>query len=375
MAWTRPTLPDLVTRIESDINTRFFSSTGPLRRSALKILARVWAGAVYLVHLFLSWIFDQAFAHLADGDQLDRHGQETGIFRKPAAYAQGVILVSGTPGTAILQGALWSATTIDDGVATEWEYASTAPATVEAGGTVLVQISAQKPGAGANQGAGTPFALVTPITGITSAAMASSAIADGTDKEADEPFRKRILFRKRNPPQGGAPADYTAWATSVSGVTDAWIFGNYPEANSVSVRIANFQADPPVASSTVVDKVLAYLNDRTRRPVTADVRVQSVAMVDVVISAQIKPYTPAAQASAVAELEALFSASGRADGEPGAPGTTITASQVLAALGNASGVDGAVLTTITQGGSLVMNVALDMNHIARLAGTSFSTLA
>jgi len=36
-------------------------------------------------------------------------------------------------------------------------------------------------------------------------------------------FRGRILFRKRNPPFGGSPADYVQWCTNVIGVTRVFV--------------------------------------------------------------------------------------------------------------------------------------------------------
>ena len=375
MAWTRPSLQDLTSRIENDINVRFFTTTGPLRRSALKVLARVFAGGLYVVLLFVSWIFDQAFAHLADGDQLDRHGQGVGVFRKPAAYAKGSVVVSGVPGTNIPQGTLFSTVTVDNGVATTWEYETTEFVTIAGGGTVTVIVSAVLPGVGGNQPVGTVLEIVTPIADVDPTCTVTTAIADGADQEGDDPYRRRVLFRKHNPPQGGADSDYVIWATSVSGVSDAWAFPNYPEANSVSVRIANFQASPPVCSSAVVANVLAYLTDRTRRPVTADVRVQSVSMVDITVSAQIRPNTASSRASVIAEIEAALSAEGRAKGDPGAPGTTISLSRLQSAMASASGVDAAEIVSVTQAGASVTEISLDINHIARLTGTTFAALA
>src|SRR4029077_19696830 len=47
-------------------------------------------------------------------------------------------------------------------------------------------------------------------------------IDGGTDTETDEQLRSRILHRIRNPPMGGAIADYVTWALAVPGVTRAW---------------------------------------------------------------------------------------------------------------------------------------------------------
>ena len=78
MAWNRPTLAELIARVESDFSTKFFGTAAALRRGVLRVLARVWAGGVYLLHLYPAGKNDQGFAYLAGADQLDCHGQGVG---------------------------------------------------------------------------------------------------------------------------------------------------------------------------------------------------------------------------------------------------------------------------------------------------------
>ena len=366
MAWNRPTLAELVARVESDFSTKFFGTAAALRRSVLKILARVWAGAVYLLHLFLGWIYDQGFAHLADGDQLDRHGQEVGIYRKAPTYAEGRVRFTGTEGS-----------TIDQGVHVQTsdslnEYQTTAPAVVGSGGFVDVLATAMTAGKAANLEAGTALELVSPLLGVDNEVQLVDPMSGGADLEADEAYRARILYKKRNPPQGGADADYVIWATSVVPVTDAWTFPNYPEANSVTVRVANYNQDPPTLSGDEVADVLAYMTDRTRKPVTADVRVASVVLSPVVVSAQIRPLSATTQNAAAVELRDLLSAMGKANDTPGAPGTTIARSQIQNAIAGATGVTACTLAQVTQDGTVVEDVVLNLNQVATLAGTIFT---
>jgi uncharacterized phage protein gp47/JayE len=53
--------------------------------------------------------------------------------------------------------------------------------------------------------------------------------------EAIEAFRGRVIFRWQNPPAGGAPHDYVAWATSLSGITRAWCFPRWQGTGTVGV--------------------------------------------------------------------------------------------------------------------------------------------
>ncbi len=365
MAWTSPTLSELISRVESDLNTKFFGTAATLRRSVLKVLARVWAGVVYPLHLFLFWIYAQAFAHLADGDQLDRHGQEIGVFRKPATFANGLVIFTGTSGTVIPQGTLIQ--TVSDRV----EYQTTQDVTLA--GPTLVSVTAIVAGSAGNQESGVPLELVSPIVGVDTV-RTFGAISEGVEIEGDEEYRARILYKKRNPPQGGADADYVIWATSVSPVTDCWVFPQYPEANSVTLRVANYNATPPVLSPSEVQDVVDYVTDRSRKPVTADVRVASVQVSAIVVRAQIRPYNTATMAAADTELRDLFSARAKSQGEPGTPGTTIARSQVQNAISSATGVTGATITEILQDGVVVTDITLTINQVANLSGSSYTEL-
>jgi len=365
MAWTRPTLSELISRVESDLSTKFFGTAATLRRSVLKVLARVWAGVVYPLHLYLSWIYDQAFAYLADGDQLDRHGQEIGVFRKPATFANGLVLFTGTSGTVIPQG------TLVQTVADRVEYQTTQDVTLA--GIATVNVTAIVAGSAGNQESGVSLELVSPIVGVDTV-TASGAISEGVEIEGDEEYRARILYKKKNPPQGGADADYVIWATSVSPVTDCWVFPQYPEANSVTLRVADYNTTPPVLSPSEVQDVVDYVTDRSRKPVTADVRVASVQVSAIVVRAQIRPFNTATMAAADTELRDLFSARAKSTGEPGTPGTTIARSQVQNAISSATGVTGATITEILQDGVVVTDIALTINQVAGLSGSSYMEL-
>ena len=50
MAFSRPTLQQIVDRIENDFKTRIDNAQSLLRRSVLKIMARVYAGTADLLY-------------------------------------------------------------------------------------------------------------------------------------------------------------------------------------------------------------------------------------------------------------------------------------------------------------------------------------
>ena len=61
----------------------------------------------------------------------------------------------------------------------------------------------------------------------------SGAISGGADIETIASLLERLLFRKRNPPMGGAIYDYVAWCREVAGVTRAWSIDRYQGGSTV----------------------------------------------------------------------------------------------------------------------------------------------
>ena len=365
MAWNTSTLKETIQRVENDFSVKFFGSASTLRRSVLKTLARVWGGSVQILSFYLGWIYDQCFAFSADGDQLDRHGQEIGVFRKPASFSSGQCDFTGVTGTILPQGTLFQ--TVQD----KLEFATTTDLTIVAG-VVSGLITAVSPGTEGNLDSGTVLELVSPIAGINDQAT-TDVISGGAEREADgakfttQDYRGRILFKKRNPPQGGALADYIIWATSVSPCTDNYVFPQIPEANSVTNVVANYNNNPPTMSVDEVQDVFDYLTDPVRKPVTADVRVSSVVVSNIIISADIRPLTTGTQASCDNELRALFK-------NEGTPASTVPFSQILSAMGGATGVQGVVITGITQDGSNVSDITLNLLQVATLEASFYSEL-
>jgi uncharacterized phage protein gp47/JayE len=90
---------------------------------------------------------------------------------------------------------------------------------------VTVAVLAVAVGIDSNLTAGATVSLITAIAGVDgTATVATGGLTDGTDNEALEAWRARLLMRIQEPPQGGSTSDYEQWAKSVSGVTRAWVY-------------------------------------------------------------------------------------------------------------------------------------------------------
>ena len=101
MPFERPTLTIIINRIQNDIETRLSDVGTLLRRSLLKILARVFGGAIHLLYGYIDYQSDQIFVTTADTSGLDKIATEYGKTRNAATYATGQGTATGTAGTTI----------------------------------------------------------------------------------------------------------------------------------------------------------------------------------------------------------------------------------------------------------------------------------
>lgn len=307
MPFARPTLAELITRTTADLVSRLELTGTVLRRAVVRVLARVWAGAVHMLYGHLDWNFRQLFASTAEAEQLDLHGQDYAITRKAAAFATGDVTFTGTDASTIPAGRVVQRS---DGVQFEVQTE-----VAIAAGTATTDVRALEAGDESNTDAGVVLALVSPISGVQSAVtVASAGITNGADTESDESYRTRILERKRSVPQGGSANDYIRWAKEVSGVTRVWLFPQWMGAGTVGVGFVLDDADPIIPDTAKVQEVQDYIDAPSRRPVTAEVIAFAPITLAVDMTINLVPDTTAVRNAVIAELEDLF----RREAVPGA---------------------------------------------------------
>lgn len=304
MSYQRPTLAELRARITADLIAKLEEATGTtvIRRALAPIIAFVIAGAVHLLYGFVSYTKDQIFDDSCDELHLPRRASIVGVSQVSASYASGSITVTGLNGAVIPAGRRWQKV---GGL----EYTVTADATIS-GTTATVQLLASTAGAASNAEAGETFTLVEPIAGVNSyAVVASAGITGGSDVEGLEPWRGRVLDRRRNPPMGGAEADYAKWALEVAGVTRVWVMRNWLGPGTVGVcfvRDNDGTGADIIPDASEVAAVQAYIDDRARRPVTADVTVFAPIPDYIDHTIALSPNTVAVKAEVAAELSDLY---------------------------------------------------------------------
>ena len=323
MAFNRPTLDELVTRIKSDFSSRLLGGATILRRSVMAVLARTFAGAVHLLYGYLDWIAKQAMPDTAEAEQLRRWASIWGITPTPAEFAQGDVVFSGSDGIVIPEGTELQRS---DGLL----YTTDADGTI-ASGTVTIAVTASESGADYNTDPETELSLTSPIAGVTAIAVADDGVGidGGLAEEADEDLLVRLLARIQDPPAGGSEADYIAWAKEVAGVTRAWCYPSYTGPGTVGLTfVRDNDSGSIIPSGGEVTEVQDHID--ALRPVTADLTVFAPVGVPLNFTILVSPNTTAVKAAVQAELEELILRETE-------PGGTLLLSHIEEAISRASG--------------------------------------
>ena len=328
MAFARPSLSDLITRIKGDLRGRLEIAGPLLRRAMADTLSTVWAGGVHLLYGYLDWVSKQLFAGQADADQLLSQAADYGMSPIAAEFATGTATATGTDGSPITAGTILQ---LDEATS----YTVTANATI-ASGTATLSIEAVLAGSAANVPSGTALTFQSPVAGVNATATVAADITNGVDQETIDEFRARFLLRKRKPPEGGADQDYIAWVLAAGvGATRVWVF---PNGNGLGTVVVYFVEDNNESSifpsGGDVSTAQTYVNGK--RPTTAAVTVAAPTNLAVPFTIHIVPSNSTTQAAVAAELADLFARLGAAG--DGVSQGEIPLSQMLTAIGNADGV-------------------------------------
>jgi uncharacterized phage protein gp47/JayE len=339
MPWATPTLREVRGIVRDNVRATLPGADASVPNSVLRVLSDSQGALCHLNLQYIDWLALQLLPDTAETEWLDRHGDiwlvnadgTTG--RKMATFAQGTVTFTGVTGTVVpisaqLEGAPTGITNVG--------YETTAEITIGTGPTEA-PVRALDAGMLGNADPGDQLTLVSSVPGADGATTVVT-LAGGVDTESDEDLRARILHRIRNPPMGGAVADYVTWALAVPGVTRAWAA---PE-QGVGTITVRFLMDDLRASDdgwptpADVQTVHDYINKM--RPVTVKdcyVVAPIKQFIDITIR-NLQPNTVEGEVEASVR-EMLFNQA--------SPGQTIYAAWVSNAIMDAAGVQSFTLMT------------------------------
>lgn len=327
MSFERPTLTVLIARVQADFVSRLGLTGAVLRRSIVFVLSRVIAGAAHMLHGHLDWLAKQLFPSTSDDAQLITQAALFGLAKTSATYAVGVVTITGTDTTIIPAGTIL--------VRSDGEEYETAAEVTITGGEIDATVTALEAGELGSLTVGVVLTFQSPIAGADSEAEVDSVTSDGTDEEATDDLRVRLLARMAEAPHGGTEADHVAWAKEVSGTTRAWADPGGLGPGTVVVRFARDGDASPIPDAGEVAVMQAYLD--TKVPAYATVTAHAPTAAALALTVEITPDTAALQAVVEAELADLLLREGE-------PGGTILLSAIRTAIGNAPGITDYVLT-------------------------------
>lgn len=339
MAVERPTLQEVIDRIEADMKVK---TIYPLvRRSVLKVLARIYGGAVHTLYGYMEYKGWQTFVNFADATHLDRHAEEYGMGRQIALKAEGEVQVVGALGTTIPAGTeLQNPDGLLYEVVTDTDLDTSTGGGSGADGTQLVPIRAKTAGVEYNQTSGVVFSFTSPLADVQPTATAPFWIRGGTDRETDAELRARVLRRKQYPPRGGSKHDYVTWMMEFPGVSRAWAFPGIDGDGTVGCAFVMDGEDPIIPDAITRDLVRQYLEEH-EDPVTgltvgcpvgakAGLRMLTLYDLPVHFEVMLTPNTTAVQTEVKAELEDLIL-------REGGPGNALRLSRISEAISGAFG--------------------------------------
>lgn len=337
MAYTRPSLSTIISRVLGDISGRTEGSAF-LEFAPERILGFVQAGIAHGVYGMLEWMTKQLLPTSCEIEGLLRWGVMLDLPRNPATQAVRQATFTGVNGTPLSAGT--ALRSIDNAF-----WTVTVGGTV-AGGSVVITAKADVAGKAGNLASTVPISLVSPIAGINTDGTITDTVTDGVDIEDVEEYRVRILAALRVPPSGGGPGDYVSWAKEVSGVTRAWEFGNRMGYGTVSLAfVRDNDGGSIIPDAGEVAAVFDYVDakkplDMRQLYVEAPIEQQ----VDMTIA--VLPNTVAVQTAVTKSLQELFKREAQLEG-------TIALSNIDEAISSAEGETSHVINSI---GSLVTGV-------------------
>ena len=297
MAFTRPTLQQIVDRIQGDFKSGLSLPT-ILRRSFLDVFSKAFGGTAHTLYGFIEDAKNQFFPDTADEEFLLRWGSIFGVVRNPATFAELNIEVTGTTGGTIVTGTTYQRS---DGALYLVQADIIVPASP---GTATGSIVADESGDAGNISDGSTVSLTSPVAGVESNATITSAAVEGEDQETIDNYRTRVIERIQQPPAGGKATDYIAFAKTVTGITRVWVGPGVSGEGTVVTWSVEDDESPIFLSPAKIAEVQIAVDNL--KPISADHTAATPIETAVDMDIRLKPNTVEVQDAVLAELEDMF---------------------------------------------------------------------
>lgn len=184
-----------------------------LPKAAVHSFAWAVAGVSVMKWNFLSWVYLQILPQYCGPEMLKLWGSLLGQEYKTGVSTTLQIEIQNVTASNIIAGTLWKS--LKNGVV----YKSLSTVT-PVDSTATLNVLALTSGPSGNLNIDDILEITNPFDGIPDKATVKSVVVTGSNDEDIEVYRKRVLLRFKQKPQGGSAIDYFLWGTEVPGIND-----------------------------------------------------------------------------------------------------------------------------------------------------------
>lgn len=289
---------EILERMERTYREESGHCAGDVTDTGLRL--KVLAGELYRLRAEIAWLRRQAFPDTAEGQWLDRHGNQRGVPRQEGTHAVGSIVFSRYLPLSF-DVVIPKGTVCASSGELPVEYETTEEAVLAAGSlTVSAAARAAAAGPGGNLAAGRINTLVTPATGVNYVTN-TVPFTGGRDREEDEAYRLRVLAAYREGSSGTNAAAYRDVALAYPGITSAAVKPRVNGAGTVGVYVWGQGSAP---SAAVIQGLSAEFENR--RELGVAVSVQAATAVSVAVTLRLRVAAGADSEKALADAEAAI---------------------------------------------------------------------
>ena len=216
--------------------------------------------AMWVLLLMVKMVYENLTVRRAKGSILDDKGYDFGVDRKCAVKAiHTVTLHKATPvlvDTPIPDGFLLTTTAVGNKPPVKFQVIAGQQKYIASGKKEVTNVFVECLEFGAVGNVSNGAINLIAQAGFDSVTD-SKIYLYGTETEADEPYRQRILERKRRPARAGVPADWERWALEVEGVTKSKCFRCARGPGTADVII--WGKDGTIPEQGLIEKCQEYL--------------------------------------------------------------------------------------------------------------------
>lgn len=248
--------------------------------------------AAELCEFILPEVIKLIFPEHSYGEYLDGHAKARSMSRRAATFAVGELAITGSEGTFIPAGSLFSTASINNEPSIHYETLEDGE--INGSGTITVPIQCTQAGVIGNTPSNTIIFTSGNGDGITSVTNANP-VEGGTEEEDDESLIVRILAYDQNKDNNfvGSVSDYKRWAMSVDGVGNADVIPAKDDSGIVTIILTDANSQP--ANEQLCENVYNYI-------MNPDHEAERLAPVNALLSV-VPPSTMSIAIKAVIELD------------------------------------------------------------------------